>query len=287
VSLQMAWSNDPDKIAGRPASARSAAEPESTTEPMQSAGIGRMSLIALDNVEAPNARLVEAASQPFRHLRAEIETAAGWDFLASLDEAFVGLNDPLPPGFAYNDWLYTGRAFAFQEAAYEAGWVEVVPEPIGGLMYWRIYVKAARQDGSLGEPLAERPWDFDARFRGDPSDYDQGGRERDVTPSGYYIDFTALAEAFGFQRQPALNNWRTFFPGTRFTEFAYTESLNWRAAMMQLYPLEAIVTPTPFSSPTPTPTNTPWPTWTPWWWQWRTPTFTPSPSPLPSLTPSP
>jgi TolB protein len=287
TGLQMAWSNDPNEIAGDPATVPMGTGPTEVTERAQSAGSAHMSLIVLENVDAPNARLVEAASQPFRDLRADVEAAVGWDFLASLDEAFVGLNDPLPPGFAYNDWLYTGRAFAFEEAAYESGWVEVVPEPIGGLMYWRVYVKAAWQDGTLGEPLPERPWDFNARFRGDPSDYDQGGRERDATPNGYYVDFTALAAAHGFERQPALNNWRAFFPGTRFTEFAYTEGLNWRTAMMQLYPLEAIVTPTPFSSPTRTPTNTPWPTWTPWWWQWRTPTFTPTPSPLPSMTPGP
>lgn len=285
--LQLAWSGHAGPLTAEPGRRQPAEVSPDGTQNGPFGGIGRMGLIALDNVEAPNARLVEAASQPFRDLRSAVEEQAGWDFLASLDEAFVGLNDPLPPGFAYNDWLYTGRAFSFQQATYPAGWVEVVPEPLGGQMYWRVYVKAARQDGTLGEPLPALPWDFDARYRGDPSDYDQGGRPRSNAPGGYYVDFTALAESFGFLRQPALTNWRTFYPGARFNEFAFTEGLDWEAAMLQLYPLEAIVTPTPFSSPTPTPTNTPWPTVTPWWWQWRTPTYTPSPSSVPPMTPSP
>jgi TolB protein len=285
AELQLAWAPVTGTPVGMEAPDDGPVRVEAATDAPASGGIGRMGLIALENVDAPNARLVEAASQPFRQLRQAVESAAGWDFLGSLDEAFVGLNDPLPPGFAYNDWLYTGRAFAFQEAAYQSGWVEVVPEPIGGLTYWRVFVKAARQDGSLGEPLSLRPWDFQARYRGGPSDYDQGGRPRQSAPGGYYVDFTALAEAHGFERQPALTNWRSFYPGARYTEFAYTEGYDWQAAMLQLYPLEAIVTPTPFSSPTPTPTITPWPTATPWWWRWRTPTFTPSPTSTPSAPP--
>jgi TolB protein len=99
------------------------------------------------------------------------------------------------------------------------------------------------------------------------------------------VDFTGLAEAYGFERQPALINWRSFYPGARFNEFAFTEGLDWRSAMLQLYPAEAIATPTAFSSPTPTPTNTRWPTPTPWWLRWRTPTpVPPTITPIPSAT---
>ncbi len=247
--------------------------------------LGRMSLVALQDLEAPNPSLIEAADEPFNQLRQRTAELVGWDFLGSLDHAFVGLNDPLPPGFAYNDWLYTGRAFAFTQQSHRADWVEVVREDVGGQTFWRVFVRAARQDGSLGEPLRHHPWDFDARYRGDPGDYDEGGRRAPTIPGAYYVDFTALAEAHGFERQPALNNWQTFLPGARFNEFAYTGGLSWEQAMLQLYPQEAIATPTPFSSPSPTPTNTPWPTATPWWWRWRTPT--PSLPPTQAVAPSP
>ena len=254
-----------------PATAGEEPAPASTAPPAEA---GKMSLIDLQNVAAPNARLVAVAEQPFHRLRAEIQTAAGWDFLGTLDDAFVGLNDPLPPGYALNDWLYTGRAFAFRDAAWQQGWVDVVREEIGGQTYWRVYLRSAIQDGSLGQPLPAAPWDFNARHLGNPSDYDQGGRVKDPIPSGYYVDFTAVAAALGFERQPSLNNWRTFYPGARFHEFAYTQGHSWMEAMLDLYPAEAIATPTAFSSPSPTPTNTPWPTPTPWWWRWRTPTPT-------------
>ncbi|MDX1600117.1 MAG: hypothetical protein R3191_01245 [Anaerolineales bacterium] len=257
----------------------------STTVPQEQ--VGRTSLVDLGDVDAPNPSFVAAAEEPFSALRSRTAQLVGWDFLGSLDYAFVGLNDPLPPGFAFNDWLYTGRAFAFPQRAYRADWVEVVREDFGGQTYWRVYIRAATQDGSQGEPLRRRPWDFDARYRGDPRDYDRGGRRMESIPSGYYVDFTALAEAYGFERQAALNNWHTFLPGARFNEYAYTQGLTWQQAMLQLYPLEAIATPTPFSSPTATPTNTPWPTATPWWWRWRTPTPSPEPSQPPSPSPTP
>ncbi len=251
--------------------------------------VGRMSLVNLGDLRAPNPTLVEAADLPFRSLRARVAEEVGWDFLGSLEHAFVGINDPLPPGYPYDDWLYTGRAFAFPQGLYRADWVEVVREDFGSQTYWRVYVRTAEQDGSQGEPLRRRPWDFDARYRGEPSDYDQGGREFENVPSGYYVDFTALARAYGFERQPALNNWQTFLPGARYNEFAFTEGLSWLEAMRQIYPEQAIATPTPFSSPTPTPTNTPWPTVTPWWWRWWTPSPTPTPTdtPVPTDTPAP
>lgn len=246
---------------------------------------GRLSLVDLRGVNAPHATLVGDANQAFQALREAVAQRAGWDFLGRLDDAFVGLNDPLPPGFAYNDWLYTGRAFTVAKDVLDAGWFVVVREDIGGQTYWRLYVRANEQDGSEGEPLRRHPWDFSARFDGDPNHYDRGGAPMKAIPTGYFVDFTTLAASYGFERQPALPNWRTFYAGARFDEFAYTQGLDWVTAMLQLYPASAIATPTRYSTPTLTPTNTPRPTPTPWWWRWRTPTASPAPptaAPLPT-----
>ncbi len=196
----------------------------------------RLDLASLPGVAAPRALLVGGAASAFEGLYARVARDSGWDFLSVLDNAFVGLNDPLPPGFAFEDWLYTGRAFAFAQAAYNAGWVEVVREDFGGETYWRIFVRANRQDGSQGEPLRLRPWDYSVRYTGDPAAYDAGGGLRGTTPSGYYVDFTQLAADQGFRRLPAMANWRTFFPGARFSEFARTDGLTWMDAMLQIYP---------------------------------------------------
>lgn len=232
-------------------------------------------LVDLAGVSAPTASLIEPAARAFEGLRTAALEQAGWDVVGDLENAFVGVNEPLPPGFAYNDWLYTGRGFSLPEELYQSGTLQVVREDFGGQTYWRIYVRTVPQSGEHGRPMEWQPWDFGARYVGDSQDYDAGGREQDQTPGGYYLDFTGLAAQFGFQRQPALPNWRTFYPGARFGEFAFTEGLDWTTAMRQLYPDSAIATPTVFATPTRTPTRTPWPSATPWWY-WATPTASPS-----------
>ena len=255
--------------------------PETST-PGQAAG--RLSLIDLRGVTAPNPTLVGSANDAFQALRKATAEQVGWDFLGRLDDAFVGLNDPLPPGFAYNDWLYTGSAFRVTDSAVGAGWMVAIKEDFAGQTYWRLFVRTDRQDGSQGQPLHVHPWDFEARADGDPVHYNQGGAPAASMPAGYFVDFTALAAEFGFDRQPALPNWRTFYAGARFDEFAYTEGLDWLTAMLQLYPASAIATPTRYSTPTATPTSTPRPTPTPWWWRWLQPTASPSPTSAPSPT---
>jgi TolB protein len=251
----------------------------------QSNGQARTTLVRLDGVEAPNPTLADTADDAYNALRQRTMSELGWDFLGQLENAFVGIGDPLPPGLAYDDWLYTGRAFAFNSDAVEAGLVAILREEIAGQTYWRIFVRTANQDGSQGEPLRDYPWDFSARYNGDPQAYDQGGEVSDQLPGGYFIDFTQLANDYGFERVPALANWRTYYPGARFNELVYREGLDWLEAMLELYPLSAIVTPTPFMTPTPTPTRTLRPTPTPWWWRWQTPT--PSPTPFVAPTPTP
>lgn len=241
-------------------------------------------LVNLSGVQAPSPMLIEPAAQAFVELRQAALERAGWDVVGELENAFVGVNDPLPPGFAYNDWLYTGRGFALPDEFHKSGTMQIVREDFGGQTYWRVFVKTVPADGQLGRPLKWRPWDFEARYLGDTLDYESGGRQSATAPQGYFIDFTALAEQYGFQRQAALQNWRTFYPGARFNEFAFTQGLEWAAAMRQLYPDSAIATPTAYATPTRTPTRTPWPTATPWWWFWTTPT--PSPSAAPA-TPEP
>ncbi len=250
---------------------------------------GRIELVHLPGVQANRSLLSDAVDEAFVALRLRVALEAGWDFLSNLEYAFVGLNDPMPPGFAYSDWLYTGRAFAFSQAAIHAGWIEVVREDFAGQTYWRVFLRTRPQDGSLGEPLRRHPWRFETRFAGDPIAYDQGGTLSPSVPSGYYIDFTALAADYGFERLPALANWRTFYPAARFSEFAMTDGLDWQTAMLQIYPPQALITPTPYRTPTLTPTITPRPTATPWWLRWRTPspTRTPTSTRTPTASPSP
>ncbi len=245
---------------------------------------GRITMVPLPLVSAPDPKLSDAVDEAFNALRERIEREAGWDFLKNLENAFVGVNDPLTPGRPHDDWLYTGRAFAFDPSILQAGWVEIMREDIQGSTFWRVYVRAAVQDGSLGQPLRDHPWNLDARFNGQPQTYDEGGELKARIPDGYYIDFTALARDYGFERSPALPNWRSFYQGAYYNQFAFREGLSWEQAMLQIYPASALITPTPFMTPTRTPTKTVRPTNTPWWY--RTPTPSPTFTP-PTVTPSP
>jgi len=132
----------------------------------------------------------------------------------------------------------------------------ITREDFTGQTYWRVYLKARYQDGSMGMPLEEQPWDLNARFAGDIQAYEQGGQPRQAPP-GYWIDLTELAGRYSWHRLPAWNNWRAFYPAIRFNQFVITDGLEWHQAMAELYPPEALTTPTPLPSFTPTGTETP------------------------------
>ncbi len=248
-------------------------------EPISEGTSSRWSLVNLEGVQAPYPQLHDLADEAFTALRQRVQEQVGWDALASLENAFVPITSLLDPGYA-EDWLYTGRAFAINSLMTNAGWMVVVREDFGAQTYWRLYLRAQQQDGSLGEPLHSQPWDLSARYNLDPKVYEQGGSYSAI-PSGYWVDVTTLANQYGWERVPALPNWRTYYRGARFTEFALTGGLSWYDAMLQLYPPEVLVTPTRLLPPTLTPTLTPLPTWTP------LPTRTPRPTYTPSITPTP
>lgn len=248
-------------------------------DPVSEGASGRWSLVDLESVQAPYPQLHDLVDEAFIALRRRVTEEAGWDALASLENAFVPITTVLDPGYG-EDWLYTGRAFAINSLMTNAGWMAVVREDFGAQTYWRLYIRAQQQDGSLGEPLHNQPWDLSARYNLDPKIYEQGGTYSDV-PAGYWVDVTSLANQYGWERVPALPNWRTYYRGARFTEFVLTGGETWYTAMLELYPPEVLVTPTRLLPPTLTPTRTPLPTWTP------LPTRTPRPTYTPSSTATP
>jgi TolB protein len=232
---------------------------------------GRINLASVPNLQAPYPQLSTTTINAFQALRARVAQEIGWDALADLENAFVPLSIAIDPGMD-QDWLYTGRAISLNPALVNAGWMVVVREDIGQETYWRIYLRTLAQDGSQGEPLEQVPWDFSART-GSPSAYENGGQLMSAIPGGYWLDLTALAAQYGWSRQPALVNWRTYYTGARFNELVFTQGLDWQTAMLQLYPPEAISTPTVVIPPTWTPTRTSM------WYRSPTPTRTPTPAP--------
>jgi TolB protein len=254
-------------------------------EPAPEGPSDRWSVVDLEDVQAPYPKMHDLADEAFAALRERVQREVGWDALAALENAFVPITMTLDPGFG-EDWLYTGRAFAINTLMTNAGWMVAVREDFGAQTYWRLYLRAQLQDGSLGEPLRDTPWDLSARYNLDPKVYEQGGIYSEV-PEGYWVDVTSLALQYGWERVPALPNWRTFYRGARFSEFALTGGMDWYSAMLQLYPPDVLVTPTRVLPPTITPTRTPLPTWTPLPTRTPRPTFTASPTRSPTITRTP
>ena len=236
----------------------------------------RWYVVPIENVQAPFPQLHDLVDESFVALRQRVVKETGWDALASLENAFIPLTTNLEPGLD-EDWLYTGRAFAINSLMANTGWMSVMREDIGGQTYWRVYIRCSVQDGSLGEPIHNAPWNLNARYDLDPRTYEQGGAYAAV-PSGYWVDVTSLASFYGWERQPSLPNWRTYYKGARFSTFVLSGGMDWYAAMRELYPPEALITPTRVLAPTFTPTLTPTYTPTP------RPTRTPRPTFTPSLT---
>ena len=243
---------------------------------------GRYAIVALKDVTVPYPFLEDSIDEAFKSLRELVSQETGWDFLANLENAYVPMTVASPPDMEEN-WLYTGRAIAVNPVPLNAGWMVTVREDIAGQTFWRVFLRARFQDGSQGMPLTMPAWDLNARNSGNPSAYDQGGEYSSV-PEGYWVDFTELAARIGWDRFPALVDWRTFYQASRFNLFALRENMDWRTAMGQLYPPEALATPTPLI----TLTITPKPTLTPWYYKYVTPSLTPSltltPTRRPTLT---
>lgn len=242
-------------------------------------------LIKLDDIEAPFPYFLNGVDSKFLSLRQITSNEIGWDFLASLSNAFVPITEPQAPENE-NNWSFTGRSFEFNPLTMYAGLAVVTREERSGQTFWRVFLKSRYQDGTQGRPLSGMPWQLDARYSNEPLSYENGGRYTQI-PEGYWIDFTILAQSSGWERLPALPNWRTYFPAARFNQYIYSAGLDWYTAMNSIYPSEALRSPTPLPSITITPSLTPTiryyrsPTST------EIPTETPVPTRRPTWTPSP
>ncbi|MCB9453654.1 MAG: PD40 domain-containing protein [Anaerolineaceae bacterium] len=200
---------------------------------------GLYGLVSLPGVEVEGPYLNDKVNDSFDALRERTLAAAGWDFLGQLGDAWWDIDRPQQPGEERLNWHKTGRAFAINRnliVGFPAP-IEVVRDDIGVDSYWRVYVRVAdsEQAGQLGEPLRRMPWDFVSRSQGDVEAYDQGGRLKNEVPTGYYIDFTQLAQDYGWLRVAAGVDWRANINAVNYWLFIKPEGESWLTAMLELY----------------------------------------------------
>jgi TolB protein len=196
----------------------------------------RQGLAPLPGVRARQPRLAAAVTNSFVHLRQRTLEASGHDFLDTLNDVWRHLDHP---GGAYLSWHKTGRAFDVRDWYAPGGRqsLYIARQDVGEHTYFRIYLRAAKQDGSQGMPLRESIWQTDGRLA--RPDWTKAGGRPLPPPNGYFVDFTDLAEREGWMRIPALTppdgDWRRTYLDLEFWHYERRDGLRWYQAMQRLY----------------------------------------------------
>ncbi len=198
-------------------------------------------LVGLPNVNNGNGveKLSDKVNDSFNALRRRIVEETGWDYFAILGDSSRSMNHTPRPGQGRISWHVCGRAVDINQGFLRQGLAELSREDVGGVTYWRIFIKAREQDGTLGEPLRVAPWDLEARNKGGEATTN-GGELKAEIPNGYYIDYTALASDYGWERRNALSNWRTSYFDIEWWHYQKTEGMSWYDCMLELYSSDAV-----------------------------------------------
>ncbi len=200
----------------------------------------RPGLASLPDVDVPGARINAGLADDFAALRTELRASLDRDFLGTLADGWRPLEFK-SSGSAFFSWHKTGRAFDTQMELWGPGGrrdMVLVREDVGGRTMWRMYLRAGAQDGSAGRPLTEPGWTFSAGS-GDDDLMRTGGRRGNSVPAGYWVDFTALAARYGWQRIPSISrgnlDWRRSWTGIEYWHYERRDGLRWFEAARQVY----------------------------------------------------
>ena len=208
---------------------------------MEASAHAKKDLIGLPDINGGDGKekLSDAVNDSFNALRRKVLEETGWDFLSILGDSTRPMQHTPRPGQGRISWHVCGRAVDINQGFLRDGRIELVREDIGGVTYWRVYIKAKVQDGTLGEPLRAIPWDLTARSKGGLAAA-QGGELKSEAPAGYYVDFTTLAADYGWERRNALSNWRASWFDIEWWHFQKTEGMSWYDCMLEVYTPEEI-----------------------------------------------
>ncbi|MBN1954943.1 MAG: PD40 domain-containing protein [Anaerolineae bacterium] len=201
-------------------------------------GVYTYTLVYLPDVNGGDDRalLSERVDDSFAALRQRVLEETGWDYFAIVGSAWRPMDHTPRPGQSSMSWHVCGRAIDVNQGFYDQDdqIVHLIREDVGNETYWRVMIEATEQDGSMGEPLRVAPWDLKAREEGGTAAV-QGGQLLAQVPPGYFVDFTALAADYGWERVSALYRWRYYWPDIEWWHHQKTDGLNWWQCMLELY----------------------------------------------------
>lgn len=226
--------------AGRPPNSAAIAPLVPSPTPPSADPSRRPGTVRLAGVTAPGDRFHADLAADFQALRSDVREQTGRDFLGALSDAWRPLGFK-SEGSAFFSWHKTGRAFDTRMELLGPGGRQdmvLVREDVAGRTYWRMFLRAGAQDGSVGRPLVEAGWSFAASRPADDAVTDGGHREARV-PAGYWVDFTALAARYGWLRIASLqrtsSDWRNDWVAIEFWHFERRDGLTWFRAIRHLY----------------------------------------------------
>lgn len=188
--------------------------------------------------------LSSAVSESYRALRQRVLSESGIDFLATLSDMTRLISSRCDNTCDDLSWHKSGRAVDTLLTMPVDGQEKLLlaREDVGGEVHWRVYLRAAKQDGTMGAPLTEAPWDLSYRARATLAP-GMGGVEAPL-PKGYYVDFTELARVYGWTRISSHDDldfdWRNNREAIEFWHFQKEDGLNWWQAMRQVYPPDTL-----------------------------------------------
>lgn len=151
-------------------------------------------------------------AEMFEILRSKITKEAGFDFLSVFGDMMRPKNFRTNvAGVSNKSRHMCGDAFDFNQGDTH---LIVIQEPRGANMYFRTYIRCAKQDGTQGERLP---------------------LPASTSTPKYYIDFTMIAEALGWHRIRAQSGWQSTWKKREFWHYQFTEGYSFEEAMDLLY----------------------------------------------------
>lgn len=196
-------------------------------------------LVRINDLQTGTPWLADTVDDSYQALRSRLRQEVGYDFLGEVSETLRSINF-FSEASQYSSWHKSGRAV---DTRFDlpGGRMEIVRENFGGETYWRVLLRCEDQSGRCGRPITANPWNYSTRARTVIAP-EQGGIEK-PNLYGYYLDFTALAKLYGWERIASHDDedfsWTWHFKAFEYWHYQKTindGTRNWYEAMLEVYP---------------------------------------------------
>jgi TolB protein len=208
------------------------------------------SLVRQNDLVVGTPWLADTVDDSFQAWRLRLRDEVRYDFLRELSDVTRDLGSYTETS-QYASWHKSGRAIDMLFDYYHNGQLfhELIREDYSGETYWRIMLRCLDQTGRCGRPLTANPWNYSQRARTEVAP-EQGGIEK-ANISGYYVDLTALAREYGWERISSYDDneysWTWHFIALEYWHYqkrlksdGLAGATNWYQAMRHIYPQETL-----------------------------------------------